>query len=264
MVWSLFPLLLPPFTSRQGKGQPSTGDEMSLKRLGRLGPLPMPRGLPGEAWDLIIDVHDVHVQLRGGSESLTVSHFHNEMITARKQPSQGGSQALLTLPQMRWREWGKSFPFPATPSPYAPAELDLLSSSLRPFHFSSYSYCPGLPSHGLHVTHSVPSFFMTSQQSAFYTCVRKPRLRRLSSPGFHTWCRAQSQTWLTPKPLCFHPLTLDSPHLLPQRPACLHCFALMSVDSSDGYLPGARRASKAILQMPQGPSPTPSSLWSRE
>lgn len=44
----------------------------------------MPRGLPGEAWDLIIDVHNIHVQLRGCSESLTISHFHDEMITVRK------------------------------------------------------------------------------------------------------------------------------------------------------------------------------------
>lgn len=44
----------------------------------------MPRGLPGEARDLIIDVHDIHLQLRGCSESLTISHFHDEMITVGK------------------------------------------------------------------------------------------------------------------------------------------------------------------------------------
>lgn len=140
---------------------------MSLKRLGHLRPLPMPQGLLGEAWDLIIDVHDVHVQLRGCSESLTISHFHDEMITVRKQPKSGRKSSFADTTTNEVEGVGEvSFPFLATPSPDAPAELDLLPSSLRPFHSSSYSYCPW-PHLTLSTLHSLSSsFFMTSQQSA--------------------------------------------------------------------------------------------------
>lgn len=135
MVWSLFPLLLPPFTSRQGKGQPSTGDEMSLKRLGRLGPLPMPRGLPGEEWDLIIDVHDVHMQLCGGSESLTVSHFHNEMITARKQPKSGRESSFADTTTNEVEGVGKVFPLSGHPLSICPCRVrsSFLISKALPF-----------------------------------------------------------------------------------------------------------------------------------
>lgn len=140
---------------------------MSLKRLGHLRPLPMPQGLLGEAWDLIIDVHDVHVQLRGCSKSLTISHFHDEMITVRKQPKPGRESSFADTTTNEVEGVGEvSFPFLATPSPDASAELDLLPSSLRPFHSSSYSYCPWphLTLSTLHTPSS--SFFTTSQQSA--------------------------------------------------------------------------------------------------
>ena len=72
----------------------------------------MPRGLLGEAWDLIIDVHDVHVQLRGCSESLTISHFHDEMITVRKQPKSGRKSSFADTTTNEVEGVGEvSFPF---------------------------------------------------------------------------------------------------------------------------------------------------------
>lgn len=41
-------------------------------------------GLPGKAWDFVIDVHDVHPQPCGGSEPLAIPHFHIEMVTVRR------------------------------------------------------------------------------------------------------------------------------------------------------------------------------------
>lgn len=88
----------------QSKGQPSALHEACLRQLSHLRdmvppgprrPPPKPSGLPGKARDLIIDIHDVHLQLHGGSEPLAISHFHDEMVPVRKQPK-SGSQALLT------------------------------------------------------------------------------------------------------------------------------------------------------------------------
>lgn len=57
---------------------------MCLRRLSL--PQATPSGLPGEARGFIIDVHNVHLELCGGFEPFAVSHFGNEMITARATP----------------------------------------------------------------------------------------------------------------------------------------------------------------------------------
>ena len=127
---------------------------------------------------------------------------------------------MLTLPQMRWREWGKSFPFPATPSPYAPAELDLLSSSLRPFHFSSYSYCPWLPSHGLHVTHSVLILLHDIPAKCLLHLCKETKAAQIKQPWFSYLVQNPEPNMVDPKTsvfLSFNP-GLSSP---PSSEACL-------------------------------------------
>jgi hypothetical protein len=54
----------------------------------------VPSSLPGEARDLIIDVHNSHLKHRGGFETSAILHSHDKLEAVR-ETFQGQNQALL-------------------------------------------------------------------------------------------------------------------------------------------------------------------------
>lgn len=49
-----------------------------------------PSGLPGEAWDFIVDIHNVHLERCGGLEPLAISHSRKQRETVRETPRSEG------------------------------------------------------------------------------------------------------------------------------------------------------------------------------
>lgn len=120
-------------------------------------------GLPGKAWDFVIDVHDVHPQPCGGSEPLAIPHFHSEMVTVRR---------TVHVWESSFEMWGRRreeslFPF-CRPlqvllrSPACYAHPSFPTSETPLLHFSScrsHSWppphmCSCPPSCTLHLHHS--------------------------------------------------------------------------------------------------------------
>lgn len=60
----------------------------------------MPSGLPGKAWDLIVDVHNGHPERCGGGQVPAVSHSH-EKTEAVRVTFQVQETGLLTQPQRK-------------------------------------------------------------------------------------------------------------------------------------------------------------------
>ena len=47
-------------------------------------------GLPGKARDFVVDIHNVHLQRRGGFEPLAISHSRQQKETVRETPPREG------------------------------------------------------------------------------------------------------------------------------------------------------------------------------
>lgn len=65
-----------------------------------------PSGLPGKARDFVVDVHNVHLDRRGGSEPLAISHSRSQMETVREPPQVRDSGFADTTSKWSGEKWG--------------------------------------------------------------------------------------------------------------------------------------------------------------
>lgn len=80
-----------------------------------LSPVLWPSGLPGKAWDLVVDVHNGHPERCGGRQVPAVSHSHEETEAVRGT-FRVQETGLLRQPQWKqtqWKERGERSPAPA-------------------------------------------------------------------------------------------------------------------------------------------------------
>lgn len=180
----------------------------------------MPSGLPGKAWDLVVDVHNGHPERCGGGQVPAVSHSH-EKTEAVRGTFQVQETGLLTQPQRKRKQWKEQVE--RAPSP-ASCFLGTFKGYWGAFPLWPWGSLPhssvwsqSQPSHILHITMSLQWTCSTLQELrlTFYSFIQgagygRQGLPTLDEPSttephpiLHNhstslgWSRAGSFPWLS-------------------------------------------------------------------
>lgn len=161
-----------------------------------------PSGLPGKARDFVVDVHNVHLDRRGGSEPLAISHSRSQMETVREPPQVRDSGFADTTSKWSGEKWGgeergKGLPFSGHPPSDKHAESGL---PCQPFLPRLCKPTPPLFSHpivvipGHHLPHGcshppcyTPCLCVLPHNIPAHVCyahVRRPRLPGIKEPAW--------------------------------------------------------------------------------